>query len=69
MGGKVEAKNCEAEMSGTGIPVVSPCGLQVLVMTARKVIHCGIANKLILSRYVYIIQCTYIKVNQKFDNH
>jgi hypothetical protein len=54
-------------MLGTGIPAVSPCGLQVLVMTARKVILCGIANKLILK--IYIIQCTYMKVNQKFDNH
>ncbi len=35
MGGEVEAKDREAELSGTGIPVVSPCGLQLLVLTAQ----------------------------------
>ena len=33
--GKKRQRDCEAEMSGTGIPAVSSCGLQVLVMTAQ----------------------------------
>jgi hypothetical protein len=57
-------------MSGPGIPAVSPCGLQVLVMTARKVILLRYCQQ-IDSLKLYIIQYTgtYIKVNQKFDGH
>jgi hypothetical protein len=34
--GRKRQRDCEAEMSGTGIPAVSRCGLQVLVLTAQK---------------------------------
>ncbi len=33
--GKLRQRDCEAELSGTGIPAVSPCGLQVLVMLVQ----------------------------------
>ncbi len=33
--GKLRQRDCEAEMSRTGIPAVSSCGLKVLILTAQ----------------------------------